>query len=261
MALFKNFSVGFNTYSDAHKVIVKHKLWWYVFLPGIINLVLFAIVCFLGYLYSGKISNWLMDLLGLNTEPENFLRYLVKFLRVILNLIFQIVLILIYISSYKYIVLMIMSPILAVLSEKIEKTLTGKIYPFRFWQLIKDIVRGNLIVIRNILLEFLATIVLFFASYIPILGYMAPVVLMMISFYFFGFSMIDYSSERHKLSIKESVRYVRKNKGFAIANGMVFYLLLLIPFLGILIAPAYSIIAATIGVEKINEQLPQKLKL
>ncbi len=149
---------------------------------------------------------------------------------------------------------MIMSPVLALLSEKTEKILTGSDYPFKFMQLIKDIIRGNLIVIRNISIEILWTVLLFFIGYIPIIGYFAPIVLLMISFYFFGFSMIDYSSERHKLSIRESIKYVRKNKGFAIANGCIFYLLLLIPVLGLLVAPSYSIVAATIGVEKIKNQ-------
>ncbi len=252
MALFKNFSIGFNTYGDAHKMIVKHRLWWYVFLPGLINLILFCLVFAFGWFYSAKISNWMMDLLGLNSKPENFLRYLILFLRFILNFIFQFIFILLYVASYKYIVLMIMSPVLAFLSEKTEKIITGKDFPFRFKQLIKDIIRGNLIVIRNITIELLAAILFFFVSYIPIIGFFSPVFMIMVSFYFFGFSMIDYSSERHKLSIKQSIRYVRANKGFAIANGCVFYLLLLIPFVGILIAPAYSIIAATLGVEKIN---------
>jgi CysZ protein len=261
MALFKNFSVGINTYGDAHKVIVKHRLWWYVFLPGFIHLLLFAIIFGLGWIYSGRISYWLMDLLGLNSEPSGYLKYLIIFIRFILNFLFQFIVILIYISCYKYIILMIMSPILAILSEKIEKVTTGKEYPFKFKQLIKDIIRGNILVIRNISIELIWTVILFFAGYIPILGFFSPVVLITISFYFFGFSMIDYSSERHKLSRKESVRWVRANKGFAIANGCIFYLLLLIPIIGILVAPAYSIIAATLGVEKINNPLPQKITL
>lgn len=156
---------------------------------------------------------------------------------------------------------MIMSPLLAILSEKTEKVITGNIYPFKFKQFLKDIVRGNLIVIRNILIELIWTVIFFFVSYIPILGFFSPIVLILISFYFYGFSMIDYSSERHKLSIKESVHYVRKNKGFAIANGCIFYLLLLIPVVGLLIAPAYSIIAATLGVEKIKNQIPKTISV
>jgi len=260
MALFTNFSLGFNTFGDAHKLIVKHRLWGYVLLPGVINIILFGIIFTLAWFYSSSVSDWLFDLLGLNNKPEGFLKYLFIFIRFILNFLFQFLIILLYFATYKYIVLMIMSPILALLSEKTEKLITGKEFPFRFKQLVKDIIRGNLLVIRNITIELLATLLLFFIGYIPIIGYLAPIVLLMISFYFFGFSMIDYSSERHKLSIRESVKYVRANKGFAIANGCVFYLLLLIPVLGLLIAPAYSIIAATIGVDKINNTNSTKKK-
>jgi CysZ protein len=66
--------------------------------------------------------------------------------------------------------------------------------------------------------------------------------------------MIDYSNERHRLRIGESVLFVRKSKGLAIANGMIFYLILLIPFVGLLFAPSYAVVAATIATEKIRQK-------
>ena len=81
---------------------------------------------------------------------------------------------------------------------------------------------------------------------------MSPCILFVISMYYYGFSMIDYSNERMNLSVCESVQFVSTNKGFAIANGLIFYVLLMIPFVGLLIAPSYSVIAATIGVRKIS---------
>ncbi|HIN39859.1 MAG TPA: EI24 domain-containing protein, partial [Flavobacteriales bacterium] len=87
----------------------------------------------------------------------------------------------------------------------------------------------------------------FLFSYIPILGWISPVLMLIVEFFFYGFSMIDYSNERMKLSVKESTKYIYSNKGLAIANGGMFYLLLLIPVVGLLIAPSYGVVAATIA--------------
>lgn len=145
-----------------------------------------------------------------------------------------------------------MSPILALLSEKTEQLITGNKYPFSLKQLIKDILRGISIVLRNTVIELFYLISFFFIGFIPVIGLFTPLVMFVISMYFYGFSMIDYNSERYRLSVTQSVQFVRKNKGFAIANGMIFYALLLIPVLGLLIAPTYAVVAASIGFDRIR---------
>jgi CysZ protein len=59
--------------------------------------------------------------------------------------------------------------------------------------------------------------------------------------------MLDYSCERNKLSTAQSIIFISRHKGMAIGNGMVFYLMHLIPVLGWLLAPSYAVIAATIS--------------
>jgi CysZ protein len=65
--------------------------------------------------------------------------------------------------------------------------------------------------------------------------------------YYYGFSMLDYSFERHKLSPSESIEYITKHKGLAIGNGIMFYFMHLLPFVGWILAPAYAVVAATIS--------------
>jgi CysZ protein len=252
--LFKNFKLGVNTYGEAHHFIIKHKLWGYVLLPGIINIVLLLLVIFFGWHLASRITDYAFDYLGLNNDPEGFLKYLVVGFYYVLKFGLRVIFVLLYIMFYKYIVLMLISPFLAMLSEKTEKIIYGNQYTFNFKQYIKDLIRGNILVLRNVIAELLWLIVFFFFSYIPIIGLIGPVILFIIACYFFGFFMIDYCSERHKMSIRESVHFVRANKGFAMANGIIFYLLLIIPVVGIMIAPSYSVVAATIGTERIRNK-------
>lgn len=251
MALFPNFKLGFTTYKDAHRLIVEHKLWWYVVLPAFLNLIIIAIFALVGYYGINSLATWILNITGLSDQSDGFLKYLSLGLGFIIKIISYFLLFIIYNNVYKYAILLILSPALAILSEKTDKILSGHQYPFHFGEFLLDVWRGIRIALRNIFLELLFTIVLFILGFIPIIGWVAPVILFFITCYYYGFSMIDYSSERAKLNIRQSIKYVRKNRGMAISNGMMFYFLFfIVPVIGFVIAPAYSVIAATIAVSK-----------
>ena len=88
---------------------------------------------------------------------------------------------------------------------------------------------------------------IFILAFIPVIGWITPLIGLMVECYYLGFSMLDYSSERHKLSTSQSIAFIGKHKGLAIGNGMVFFLMHLIPVLGWVLAPGYAVIAATIS--------------
>ena len=62
--------------------------------------------------------------------------------------------------------------------------------------------------------------------------------------------MLDYSSERNGLSSSQSIDFIGQHKGLAIGNGMIFYLLHIIPVLGWVIAPGYAVVAATLSLQQ-----------
>jgi CysZ protein len=123
----------------------------------------------------------------------------------------------------------------------------GKDYPFNFKQFSKDIVRGIRIALRNLLWQTVYVVSILILSFIPIIGWIAPLVALLVECYYFGFSMLDYSSERNKLSSSQSIEFIGRHKGLAIGNGMIFYMMHLLPFVGWLFAPSYAVIAATIS--------------
>lgn len=147
-----------------------------------------------------------------------------------------------------YIVLIVMSPILAYLSEKTEKIVSGNDYPFDLQQMMRDVVRGIMIAFRNLAIELGFMLGLFALSYFPvigwILGFFGAVILFFISSYFYGFSFMDYSMERKRFNVKQSVRLIRKRKGVAVANGTIFSLALLIPLCGVSVAGFFAIVAS-----------------
>jgi CysZ protein len=253
MALFKNFAAGIDSYGDAHKFIIKHNLWGYVLFPGIINLVLFILVFLLGYYTGSYVVERIFEWYGISGESEGFFRILLSALHFFIKIFVYLILFMVYLTTYKYIVLIIMTPLLAVLSDKTSKLITGDKVPYTFGLLMKDVFRGTALVFRNIFIELFYIILCFIIGFIPFAGILVPVFLFILSMYFYGFSMMYYSHQCYRLKIKQSVQFIRRNKGFAIANGFIFYLLLMIPLLGLLVAPSYAVVAATIGVEKLKK--------
>ena len=183
------------------------------------------------------------------TMEESWLKFLFIFGQVIL----QLVLILFYFSLFKYLFLIIGSPLFAYLSEKTEAIMEGKDFPFNFGQLLKDISRGIKLALRNALWQTVYTVSILILSFIPLFGWFTPLFALLIECYYLGFSMLDYSCERNKLSPSQSVAFISEHKGLAIGNGMVFYTMHWVPVLGWILAPSYAVIAATISMVKTKQ--------
>jgi len=165
-----------------------------------------------------------------------------------------------YFSLFKYLFLIIGSPLFAYLSEKTEAIIEGKDYPFNFKQLLKDIVRGIRLALRNVVWQTVYTISILILSFIPVLGWITPLIALVVECYYFGFSMLDYSCERNKLSPAQSIAFVGRHKGLAIGNGMIFFGMHLVPVAGWVLAPSYAVIAATISLynTKTDNPVPGK---
>ncbi len=259
MKFFGNINLGVKTFGHAHRFIAKNKLWLYVVMPGLINITLFIILIIFGWHYTEVISDYVFDKMGMNNEAQGILKLLLGMIRFALGFLLKLIIIFFYFSVYKYIILILMSPFLAILSEKVEEKLSGKKYRVSIAQYWHDVFRGIKLSLRNMLIEFIWIAAFFFVSYIPLFGLVSPFILFVVACYFYGFSMIDYSLERCRLSVKQSARFVRKHKGIAIGNGLMFYVLFLIPGLGLLIAPSYSVTAAAIAVENIESKEKNEL--
>jgi len=252
--LLNDFLLGIRSYFDAHKLIRKNNLWGYVLLPGLINLVLFGFTIWIGWEYSKKLTTWLMEIIGIEAVAVASWGFIKMVVHYLFLLLFRLMSLLFYLFIYKYVVLIIMSPVLAILSEKTDAIISGNHYPFNLRQFVKDVMRGVFIALRNLGIELFLIVVLFFTSYIPVIGLLSPVLIFIVECYFYGFSMIDYSNERQKLTIRQSTAFIGRHKGVAIANGAMFYLLFLVPLFGLMVAPSYGVVAATIAEDKIRNR-------
>lgn len=253
MSFRKGIKLGIKSYSQAFIFIKKHNLTWYFLFPLLLNVLLFT----LGYSSTVSLSTrwfvYITDWMSVDTWNFWGSGFLSSSILLFIHIVIRFLFILFFAYIGGYIVIIFMSPVYAFLSEKVESILTGNEYPFNLSQFFKDIWRGVKLAIRNFAIEILLTILLFILSFVPVVGLFTAIALFVISSYFYGFSFIDFSLERKKMNLRQSVLFVKSNKGLAIGNGSVFSLVLLIPFIGVLLAGFVSIIslvAATISTTK-----------
>ncbi len=245
--MLKEIIIAIQAYSHTHSFIIRHRLWKWILIPGLIYTLLFCVGIYLFAVSSHSAIEFMLQKSGIAEWIKNsWLSFLLIFAQIILNLI----LLLFYFSLFKYLFLIIGSPLFAYLSEKTESIIEGKEFPLSFKQLMKDILRGIRLALRNMLWQTVYTISILVLSFIPVIGWVTPLLALLIECYYLGFSMLDYSCERNKLSTTQSIGLIGRHKGLAIGNGIVFYLMHLIPVLGWLFAPSYAVIAATISLYK-----------
>lgn len=212
---FKEFFVGLKSYWDAFLFIRQHKLFWFVLIPAMLMLGIYKIGFIIKtHVFSSEVANM-----------NDIVWYLIK-------LFVEISIAILLMNFSKYLVVALLSPLLAYLSQKTERELTGNKYTFNFKQFVNDIKRGIRIVTRNFMWYY------FFFTIILLLSFLfwdnpteSPLfyIIYFIGFYYYGFSFIDYVNERRKLNVQESILFIRKHRALAISIGLVYSILIFVP--------------------------------
>lgn len=250
--MLKEIVIAIEGYFQAYQFMLKNKLWKWIIIPGIIYAILFAVSMYFFGSSANNFIEWILQKTHLNSWLQKIDSGLLAFLLTFDAMILWMVLMMFYFSLFKYLWLILGSPVFAYLSEKTEADMEGRELEFntkKFW---KDIRRGCFIALRNALWQTVYTISILILALIPIAGWISPLVAILVECYYYGFSMLDYSAGRRNMNTSESFYFISMHKGLAIGNGLVFYLLHVIPFLGWILAPAYAIIAATLSMIKVK---------
>lgn len=244
MKFFNQLGMGYKSYYDAVMLIIKHNLYWYFAFPVALAVGVYYLGSYLDSfqydIFSRKNLNDLDSINGLTW--------------LIIKSSFWTTLAYLALKFTKYLVVIILSPIIAILSETVESILTGNKYAFNLKQLIHDVIRGIKISTRNMFWEYIIfTCVLIIAQFFSgsFQQFFLTSIPLVFGFYFYGFGFIDFINERRRLNISQSVYFVKKNMGFSVAIGSVYSLLFLVPFVGVVLSPILAIVAATCGTHEI----------
>jgi len=234
--MIKNIFIGIRAYSNAFSLISQLKLWRYFIVPIAISLITATAVGFLAYGLSDNIGAFISKIWIWEFGKETFAS--------ISNFIGATIIVVLGLVLYKHIVMALSAPFMSPVSEKIEAHLIGEIHQHRPTSFSEQLWRGIRINIRNLGMELLLTIPIILIGFIPVIGIVSTFLLFLVQAYYAGFGNMDYTLERH-FKYKESLQFVRKNRGIAIGNGIVFILFLLVPVIGIILVLPLSVTAAS----------------
>lgn len=236
--MLKNILKGIKAYAGTFALISKLKLWKYFLVPVLISVLTAAIIVLLAIWLSGSIGGFIAQIWIWDWGKEAF--------TTVSNFIGATVIVVIGLLLYKHIVMALSAPFMSPVSEKIEAHLTGvPAHSHTNTTFSEQLWRGIRINVRNLAKEILFTIPILLLGFIPAIGVVSTVLLFLMQAYYAGFGNMDYTLERH-FNYKESVAFVKKNRGLAIGNGIVFMLFLFVPLVGIILVLPLSVTAATL---------------
>ena len=245
--MLKEIVIALQAYRKAYAFIGKNNLWKWILIPGFCYMILFSVGIYFFWISADGAVSQLSQFIGIDRWLHRQHNAALSFLFVMGGIMVRLTMIFFYFSLFKYLFLIIGSPVFAYLSEKTESIIEGKEFKFERVRFYKDIKRGIGLAVRNCLWQTVYTISILILSFMPVAGWIKPVISSTVECYYYGFSMLDYSCERHGLSPADSIRYIGKRRGLAVGNGLVFYLMHFVPFAGWVLAPSYALVAATIS--------------
>lgn len=246
--MLKEIVIAIQSWREAHRFIIKNKLWKWIIFPGIIYTILFVISMYFFGKSATAVIEYLTDSVHLSDWIQKFQNSFLGFLFTFTGIILWLILMFFYFSFFKHFWLIIGSPLFAYLSEKTEAIIEGRDHTFNWDELKKDTARGVRLAIRNCLMQTGYLIALILLSLVPVVGWITPIIALFMECYYYGFSMLDYSFARNNFTRQQSIHFIGRHKGLAIGNGIFFYMMHVV----VIFAPAYAIIAATLSVHKVK---------
>ncbi|GGW38171.1 EI24 domain-containing protein [Arenibacter certesii] len=235
--MIKNILNGIKAYSGTFKIISLLGLWKYFWIPILISIITAAIIFSAAYGLSDNVGVFFSQ-----TWPWEWGKQTVLIISEIFG---GLVILVLGFILYKHLVMALSAPYMSPVSEKIEAHLLGKdLHSHRNTSFLQQLWRGLRINMRNLGMELVFTIPILLFGLIPVIGLASPFLLLLVQAYYAGFGNMDYTLERH-FNYRDSVRFVKQNKGLAIGNGLVFMLFLFIPIIGVILVLPLSVTAAT----------------
>ena len=224
----------------AFLLISQMKIRYIYLLPFVIQIVLMGLGFRFSWPFQEQIVNSLSGLFSDYSESNSAIEFLVSVMSVAAWVIIQAFTFIVLGVISGYVTLILLSPVYAWLSEKTESEITGIKEEFNLLKFVKDVLRAIMLVLRNGMVQLLITIGLLIVGFIPVLNFLVAPALFLVTAYFYGFSILDYSHERKNLSMGESIKATKKLRFASVTLGSVFFVCYMIPWIGPFLASFIS---------------------
>ncbi len=144
------------------------------------------------------------------------------------------------------VILLILSPVLSHVADKAWASAGHKVPNDSFLDILRSILRGVAVALRCLFLQVFCLIILLILSFVPVVNIATPILSLLVSAFFYGQAMVDYAVERAEqegaFKSGKGGAFPFNNIGLTVGLGLLFALVMIIPFVGsylaLYIAPA-----------------------
>jgi CysZ protein len=246
----KEILAGLNCHRRAHRLVMKHKLWRLILIPGLLSVFYFPAVIW-GTLYGVRPvtrylhAHWVPEFLQ-STLTLALLGVVIWALSIYVGFLL-----------FRNVIMILCSPLLSYISETVEKV-SGGVEPPKFtWQGVgHEILRATCLSLLAVMISAVAFACCFLIGLIPFVGAVIAFTLMtVIQSYLAGIGFADPVLERRRYTIPATLEFARKHRPRLMGVGVGFLLLMAVPIVGWFVAPSYGIIAGTLaGLDLLQEE-------
>lgn len=134
--------------------------------------------------------------------------------------------------------------------EAIQK---NEVFVFNTANYKKLVFRAIRLNLTNLLWQTVYLIPIVLICTLPVVGWFTPILTILMECYFYGYAMLDYGLATENRSRISASTYVSNHKGLPIGNGLLFYMIHLIPIVGWMTAPFYALIAAHLNTQEVKD--------
>ena len=229
-------------FNATHLLTAKKQYKWFL-VTGILYASLFGLGLYFYFATANTITHTILTKTYLKTWLQSN-GTVVSFYFIITLIMLQLVLVIYYFSVLKYAIFIIASPLFAYTSSKtyafltkeMEHKSTIKMLPF-----CKYIIS---IALQNMVWQTLHFLLYIILCFVPIFGCIVPLVAIITECYYYGYGTTSMAFYVHKKNTVPLLTFIQKHKGLAIGNGLGFYSLHIVPLIGWVVAPVYTLVAA-----------------
>jgi CysZ protein len=250
--MLKEIFIAFRGFREAFYYSRQHRLAKWMLILGVlyVTLLFLFFVNFLPF-YNG-VTHVLFESLKLRERLQQGEDTAFQFLFIMGKVCFDIFLLLMCFSLYKFIFLLVSSPLFTYLNEKvIEAENPQQQFPVN--TLANRILHGMWMVVRVNLWMFVFMFFLILFALIPVIGWLAPMIMLALDVYYMGIVMFAFAQNTPDALSMQRTFIAPQHRGLAVGNGIFFYALHAIPLLGWIVAPGLALVAATLNIRQLNK--------
>lgn len=222
---------------QALPMMLSSGLRLFILAPLLANFLLMALIYMVAISYIGGLVDYIMGYL-----PD-----WMSFVSGLFYVIFTLVMAAVMFYSFSMGVNILAAPFMAFLAEKVEERETGKTFDdaLTMSSLMATIGRSIQRELQKILYFVPRFVLLLLLSFIPLVNFITPILLLLFSAWMLALQYMDYSFDNNKVSFHEMRMALRTKPLLCWSFGGIVMLALMVPFFNLFVMPV-AVVAATL---------------